>query len=82
MVPALPGLEILVGWDRPLQTFWAQVWDLAYERDQPEAELAWVGCTPREITDPQDVVDTVAHWAKRVPADLVEKLTDDAEAQR
>lgn len=44
--------------------------------------MLWVGCSPREILDAQDVVETVAHWARRVPADLVGKLVADAEAGR
>lgn len=62
-LPAADGLEVVVGWDPPLSTFFAQVWDRRLEEDDPAAELLWIGCAPREINDIQKVMDAVKPWA-------------------
>lgn len=74
-----PGIEAIVGWDPPLNTFFAQVWDTTREEDDPSAELLWIGCSPAEIRDPRQVCNAVAAWVK-VPPGLAEKLAADAQA--
>jgi hypothetical protein len=73
------NLEAVLGWDPPLNTFFAQVWDRACDEDDPAAELLWIGCTPGEIRDPQRVCDAVTAWVK-VPAGLVAALAKDADS--
>lgn len=68
--------EVVVGWDPPLRTFFAQAWDRSRDQDDPAAELLWIGCSPAEITDPQMVCDAVARWAE-VPPSLVATLARD-----
>ncbi len=63
-LPTSDGLEAIVGWDPPMSTFFAQVWDRTKDEDDPDAELLWVGCTPREMNDIQQVMDAVKPWAK------------------
>jgi hypothetical protein len=70
-------VEAVLGWDPPLCTFFAQVWDLTVDEDDPTAELLWIGCNPGEIRGPQTVCDAVAEWVT-VPADLVGKLYAEA----
>ena len=82
LVPALPGLEIVVGWDPPMQSFYAQVWDRRVDPDDPAAELAWVGCSPREIQEPERVVEIVGHWASRIPDGMVPALAEDKKENR
>lgn len=72
-----PGLEAVIGWDAPLNTFFAQVWDRTKDEDDPAAELLWVGCMPGEIRDPRQVMNAVAAWLP-VPADLVNTLYAEA----
>ena len=70
------GLTIVVGWDNPLRTFFAQVW----EGSGPPAGnlLLWVGIRP-------DVVHTVEALAERVstfgdiPEEIALHLEDDYE---
>ena len=46
-IPALHlGLTVIVGWDNPLVTFFAQVFDPLIEEDE-EACLLWIGTVPR-----------------------------------
>lgn len=71
------SFEVVVGWDPPLSTFFAQAWDLTKDEDDPAAELVWIGCTPGEIRDPQQVCDAVAEWAD-IPDGLVQELYAEA----
>jgi hypothetical protein len=43
-----PGLTVIVGWDNPLTTFFAQVFDPSIEEDAA-ACLLWIGTTPEAI---------------------------------
>ncbi len=74
---AAEGLEVVVGWDPPLQTYFAQAWDRRLGEDDPAAELLWIGCTFREITDPAAVCEAVKPWAT-LPSGLAQTLTADA----
>lgn len=73
------SVEAVIGWDPPLQTYFAQVWDRSRDEDDPAAELLWIGCTPAEMTDPRSVCDKVTRWVQ-IPAGLAETLLADAEA--
>jgi hypothetical protein len=79
VLPAEDGLEVVVGWDPPLNTYFAQAWDRRLDEEDPAAELLWIGCTPREIRDPQQVCDAVSVWAP-IPAGLAATLYADAES--
>jgi hypothetical protein len=71
-------IEAVLGWDPPLSTFFAQVWDRTLDEDDPAAELLWIGCTPGEIGDPRQVCNAVAAWVT-VPPSLAGTLAADAE---
>lgn len=43
-----PHVAIVVGWDPPLKTYFAQVWDERAE-DEEEALIAWAGCYAGEV---------------------------------
>src|SRR5262249_19256535 len=48
-VPAQdPDRTVIVGWDNPLMTFFAQVFDPSIEDDE-EACLLWIGTAPEAI---------------------------------
>ena len=49
-----PGLTVIVGWDNPLQTLFAEVFDPSIEDDEA-ACLLWIGTAPEAI--PPDIVD-------------------------
>ena len=67
----------VVGWDRPLQTFFAQIFMIGLE-DEEEATI-WVGTEPGELPTAAAAIAVVAPYAI-VPADLAERLEDDLRA--
>jgi hypothetical protein len=67
--PGKEGHEIVIGWDRPLATFFAMV------RTGDDLPL-WVGCTYGEILDPSRVIALVRPYAL-IPDDLDQRLRAD-----
>jgi hypothetical protein len=62
-IPALqPGITVVVGWDNPLSTFFAQVSHNDAEEDDDPIVL-WLGTTPNEVLLPQDLVAPLAPYA-------------------
>jgi hypothetical protein len=75
-------LRAFVGWDRPLQTFFSQVF---MRSDDPENEdgvlLFWKGTEPGELSTPEAAIDLIVSYAL-VPPDLAATLRADMEATR
>jgi hypothetical protein len=85
-------LRAVVGFDRPLQTLFAQVFVRSPEAEDPEAVdeaeseedgeiLLWVGTEPGELLDPEAAVALVSPHAL-IPDDLAARLREDMEAAR
>jgi hypothetical protein len=87
-------LRAVVGFDRPLQTLFAQVFSHTPEADDPEAEsvwddneegdeggeiLLWVGTEPGELLDPEAAIALVTPYAL-IPDDLARRLRADMDA--
>ena len=68
-----PGLTVIVGWDNPLTTFFAQVFDPSIEEDAA-ACLLWIGNAPEAIPTVAALQAQLAGWAA-IPPDIVERLT-------
>jgi hypothetical protein len=70
-IPALnPAHKVIVGWDHPMQTFFVQVIDRAKEDagdDEDDKFVLWVGCTPRELYEVEDVRRAVRKFADLTP---------------
>jgi hypothetical protein len=78
-VPAQqPGLTVIVGWDNPLTTFFAQVFDPSIEEDV-EACLLWIGTAPEAIPTVAALQAQLAGWAT-IPDDIVARLRRDQQA--
>ena len=72
--PDRPDIDhAIVGWDRPLQTFFAQVFTCA---SPDEDAIVWIGTDFREITRPETAIAAVASCAI-VPPDLRKRLMND-----
>jgi len=69
-----PRHTIVIGWDNPLETFFAQVWD-GEPGDDYGVEL-WVGCEIGEIEDVEVIAEIVAPYAE-IPAEVVARLVED-----
>jgi hypothetical protein len=70
-----PDLTVIVGWDNPLVTFFAQVFDPSIEEDA-EACLLWIGTAPGAISTVAALQAQLAGWAT-IPPDIVDRLTRD-----
>ena len=78
-VPAQdPVLTVIVGWDNPLATFFAQAFNPAIE-DEAEADLLWIGTAFQEIPTVAALQAQLTGWAT-IPPDVVDRLTRDQQA--
>ena len=78
-VPAQdPGLTVIVGWDNPLETFFAQIFDPSIAEDTEACRL-WIGTTPAAIPTVAALQAELAGWAT-LSADLMARLTGDQQA--
>lgn len=63
-----------VGWDRPLQTFFAQVFFRTEDEPDEGEPLIWVGTEPGELLSAEAAIAVVAPHAV-IPPGLAEQLT-------
>lgn len=75
---ANPDLEVVVGWDRGMQTYFAQVFNGVNEYDE-DVMLVDIGNRVGEITYPGGVIDAVRPYAE-IPDDLGSVLAGQREA--
>ena len=73
-----PGLTVTVGWDNPLCTFFAQVFDPSIEEDA-DACLLWIGTAPGDISTIAALQAQLTGWAT-IPPDIVDRLVRDQQA--
>src|SRR5215831_16579880 len=73
-----PRLQVVVGWDNPLVTLFAQVFDPSIEEDE-EACLLWIGTAPEAIPTVAALQAQLVGWAT-IPADIVDRLLHDQHA--
>ena len=78
-VPAKrPGTSVIVGWDNPMMTFFAQVLDEQAD-EAADPILLWLGTQPGEVTRPEDLVHPLAPFAE-LTAPQLEQLRNDRAA--
>ena len=75
--PQQPGLTVTVGWDNPLQTLFAQVFDPSSE--DADAYLLWIGTAPGAIPTVAALQAQLTGWATIPPA-ILDCLTRDQHA--
>ena len=73
-----PGLDVVVGWDNPMRTFFAQVDRQQEDDDSRDPIILWLGSSPREVLRPEDLVAPLAQYAELTDADLEELRADRA----
>jgi hypothetical protein len=71
-------LTVVVGWDNPFVTFFAQVFNPSIDEDA-EACLLWIGTAPEGIPTVAALQAQLADWAT-IPPDIVDRLTRDQQA--
>ncbi len=69
---------VAVGWDRPLNSYFCQVEDLA-ATDDAEAVILWLGAGFGEIADPVSMISHLAPFAE-LTAEAIEQLRQDRAA--
>jgi len=77
--PLNPVHEVTVGWDPPMETYFAQVFDTAGDEENGTCEVLWIGTGFREVLNPAAVIAAVAPVAS-LPADLLGQLARDRRA--
>lgn len=68
-----------VGWDRPLQTFFAQVFFVTEDEPEEGEALIWIGTEPGERPSAEAVIEIVAPHTI-VPVGLADQLAEDLRA--
>ena len=67
-LPSRTGYEIIVGWDRPLATYFANVRPPEQDEDDPDGgEVVWIGTSVGEITSPDAIIEAVKPYAEIPP---------------
>ena len=75
-----PDLTAAVGWDNPLQSFFAQVSRPEEGDDEEDNMILWVGAAPREVVTVEDLAQHLAPFADLAP-DMAERLRADRAAK-
>jgi hypothetical protein len=73
-------LSVAVGWDNPLQTFFAQVARPEAAEDDDDQMLLWVGTEPREVITVEDLARHLAPFAD-LPNETAAQLRADRAAK-
>ncbi|MFD1104337.1 hypothetical protein [Sphingobium olei] len=71
-------IKAVVGWDRPLQTFFAQIFTRTDEEPEEGEATIWLGTQPGELPSPEiaiRVVEAYADIPERLAADLAADIT-------
>lgn len=71
--------EVVVGWDGPMQTFFAQVFRTVAGEEDDDTPLLWLGCAQGEVREPEDLATPLAPWAA-LPAEVIALLRADRAA--
>lgn len=81
--PARSDIEVCIGWDPPLETFFAQVLTDLYEDDGPR-EILWEGTRFGAHPEPDDLISMIRPHAApfdgaRLRSDLLADKESDSE---
>lgn len=71
-----PALVVVVGWDNPMGTYFAQVVREAKKIDQENQILLWLGGIEREYLDAVDMIPKLAPYAT-LTQDMLTTLHND-----
>ncbi|GAA4946351.1 hypothetical protein HD597_006798 [Nonomuraea thailandensis] len=68
---------ITVGWDAPLNTYWATAFDPPASIDGEDVEVFWIGYTPCELPDVESLATALRKHGVEIPPFTVEALRVD-----
>lgn len=69
-------IQAVIGWDRPLQTFFAQVFTRTEAEPEEGEATIWLGTEPGELPTPDAAIAVVAPYVE-VPDSLAARLDED-----
>jgi hypothetical protein len=72
------GIEVSLGRDNPLGTFFAQVLRIQACDDPRDPVILWIGTEPREIGAPEKLIPVLAPYAELTTEDLIRLRADRA----
>lgn len=72
-------IKAVIGWDRPLQTFFAQVFTPTDEEPEEGEATIWLGTEPGELPSPEAAIRVVEAYVE-IPATLPADLAADMAA--
>lgn len=72
--------RIIVGWDNPLETFFAQVWDEREDQDECPLVTFWVGGQTAEVSTIEELESLLAPFGE-IPKEC-KVLLEESESQR
>ncbi|CAH0356315.1 hypothetical protein [Sphingobium sp. CECT 9361] len=72
-------IRAVIGWDRPLQTFFAQVFTPSEAEPEEGEATIWLGTEPGELATPEAAIAIVAPYAI-IPDDLSDRLQAEMQA--
>jgi len=73
-----PGMTVVVGWDNPLGTFFAQVTRETGPDDDNDPNVFWIGGQFGEVQRAEDIVAPLAPYAALTPEMVVQLRADRA----
>lgn len=71
------GRVTTVGWDAPLNTYWATAFDPPASGDEEEVEVFWIGYTPCALPDVESLVTALAEHGVEIPPSTLDTLRTD-----
>ena len=71
-----PRFEIVVGWDWPMRTYFAQVLNNENPEDGGNYARVWIGTSFDEIQTPEEMRPLIAAYGN-IPDDIIQALRDD-----
>lgn len=79
-IPAtLPGVTVVVGWDNPMSTFFAQVTRIQDDDDERDPVAFWIGGAQGDVPTAEALADWLAPYAD-IPAAMIAQLRADRAA--
>lgn len=77
--PKYQNHEIVVGWDKPLRTYFCIIHDLSIDEDEEDIDptILWIGTNYDEIMTVEELCHQIAHFVT-IPYETVVRLKQDA----
>ena len=73
-----PSLTVVVGWDNPMPTFFAQVTRTQEDDDERDPVVFWIGGLTGEVRHAEGLAEPLAPYAELTVADIEQLRADRA----